>query len=73
MFLLVNRQLVVGDDDVVVFDLGAGTHTQRVVAGEIVALPHEEQSVLPRLEQLLSLISLQAAVEPTETQSLLAT
>ena len=64
MLVLVYREFVVADDDVVVLHLVVGAHTQRVVSGEVVALTHQEQTLLPRVEELLSLLPLQSAVEP---------
>ena len=64
MLVLVYREFVVADDDVVVLHLVVCAHTQRVVPGKVVALPHQEQSLLPRVQQLLRLFPLQSAMEP---------
>ena len=46
MHVLIYREFVVVDEDVVVLHFAVGAHTQCVVAGEVVALPYQEQAVL---------------------------
>ena len=44
--------------------LALEAHTERVVPGEVGALPDQEPAVLPRAEQLLRLLARDGPVEP---------
>ena len=52
----------------VVLHLGHVAHTQRVVPGVVVALPHQEQAILPRLEQGFRVQAGDLTVEPSASR-----
>lgn len=54
--------------DTVVLDFALEADTERVVPWEVGALPHEEQSVLARTQQLLRPVPRDLPVKPSENQ-----
>ena len=52
-------------DDAVVLHLSFTAHTQRVIAGKVGALAHQEQACFGRVEQTLCLIPRYLAMKPS--------
>ena len=64
VLLLVDGDLVVLVDDAVVLHPALEADAERVVAGEVGGLPHQEQAVRARVQQLLGRVARDLAVEP---------
>lgn len=63
--LLVDGELAVMVDDAVVLHLSLAADTQRVIAGKVGALAHQEQACFRRVEQALRLIPRYLPVKPS--------
>lgn len=63
--LFVNRELAVVVDDAVVLHLSFAADAQRVVAGKVGALTHQEQACFGRVEQMLRPIPRYLPMEPS--------
>lgn len=61
----VDGELAIVVDDAIVLHLTVAAHTQSVVAGEVGALPHQEQACLRGVEQPLRLIPSYLPMKPS--------
>lgn len=67
--LFVDGELAIVVHDAVVLHFAVAAHTQGVVAGEVGALPHQEQARFRGRQQALGLVSRDLAVEPPGSSS----
>lgn len=65
VLVVIDRQLVLGVLNPVVFDLLVEADAQRVVAGEVGRFAHQKQTVLARLQQVFRLLAFYPTVEPS--------
>jgi len=69
VLLIIDGQLVLQVLDPVVLHLGLEANAERVVAGEVGGLAHQEQSILAGLQQVLRLVPRYAAMEPAREKN----